>query len=51
MDAGTAQPESIQASLLCTARPRKPMTRATATRTHLAGSVYLEFGELTRVLS
>ena len=45
MDAGTPQSEGIQASLLSGAR-RKPVTRATAMRTHLAGSAYLGFGEL-----
>jgi hypothetical protein len=50
MDAGTPQPQGIQASLLCGARPRKLMTRATAMRTHPVGSAYW-VGELTRVLS
>ena len=51
MDAGTPQPQGIQASLLCGARPRELMTRATAMQTHPVGSAYLGFGELTRVLS
>jgi len=38
MDAGTPLPQGIQASLLCGARPRKLMTRATAMRTHPVGS-------------
>jgi len=46
MDAGTPQPRGIQATLLCGARPRKQMTRATAMRTHLVGSAHLGFGEL-----
>ena len=51
MDAGTPQGIHIQASPLCGARHRKPMTRATAMRTHPVGSAYLGFGERTRVLS
>lgn len=51
MDAGTPQPEGIQASLLFGARPRKLITRATAMRTRLVGSAYLGFGQLTRVFS
>jgi hypothetical protein len=51
MDAGTPQPEGIQASLLFGARPRKLITRATAMRTHLVGGANLGFGELTRVFS